>query len=548
MLVWFMSSLLASSALSSQQRTLPDRNSIAGQVVKVGSGEPIAKATVTITRADAASGESYTTTTSNEGQFVFQNIQPGRYRLSATRNGYVRAEYGTRSPNGPGSPITVAGNQNLTGIELRMIPGGTITGRVLDREGEPVANAVVEALKYSYRDGQRVMTVTQTVRSNDLGEYRLFWLQPGRYFVSATAPPPDARDQSAEAYIPIYYPGTADELAAAPIDLRGGIVLGGVDLAVMPARTLVVQGQIINGVTGQPSSNATIMVSRARHQANGSGFRISMRNLANIGTRMTNQGAFEIRGLVPGDYEIHGVLNERNLHLTARVPIEIGNTDVRNVAVVVQPGFKLTGRVAIEGQQAGQNNPELANVLVTLDLDSRNPLGEVPLVSPLRADGTFQLDHVGRDDYRISLAGMPANAYVKSARLGSVDVMTDGLRLEQPPANVLEILLSRNSVTVEGSVQNEKNEPAANVTVVLTPENSLRNRRDLYRTASTDASGRYRIEGVPPGDYRAYAWEDVEAGAWQDPEFLRQFEDRSRTVRVNEGGTSAVELRLIPAQ
>jgi len=68
---------------------------------------------------------------------------------------------------------------------------------------------------------------------------------------------------------------------------------------------------------------------------------------------------------------------------------------------------------------------------------------------------------------------------------------------------------------------------------------------DLYRTTSTDAMGHFHVEGVPPGDYRAFAWEDVETGAWLDPDFIRQFEDRGRPIRITESGTSNIELRVI---
>ena len=59
-----------------------------------------------------------------------------------------------------------------------------IAGRVYDRYGDPVGNANVQALKYVWQDGKRLLTAVQTVRTNDLGEYRLFWMQPGQYVVS----------------------------------------------------------------------------------------------------------------------------------------------------------------------------------------------------------------------------------------------------------------------------------------------------------------------------------------------------------------------------
>jgi hypothetical protein len=97
-------------------------------------------------------------------------------------------------------------------------------------------------------------------------------------------------------------------------------------------------------------------------------------------------------------------------------------------------------------------------------------------------------------------------------------------------------------------VQTEKQEPAVNVTVVFVPDTSRRSRPDMYRTASTDASGRFHVEGLPPGDYKVFSWEDVETGAWQDPDFIQRFEDRGKPVRIPENGTAGVELRVIPAQ
>src|SRR5437867_3049020 len=299
--------LLALLLIQPQQQTRPqDRGSIAGYVVKMGTAEPISKAIVTIAQVNAGRGQSFTATTTAGGQFAFQNLEPGQYRLSASRNGYVRMEYGARSPNRSGLPITLSAGQKLTDVAVQLMPAGTITGRVFDRDGEPLANVTVEELKYSYQEGQRVMNVVQTSRTNDLGEYRLFWLQPGQYFVSATPqdgqrgailnalavagpgiagniadiianrgggagrgggrgntgagqrgataqpPTPDPAapslpdDQPGEGYVPVYYPGTTDAQSAAPINLPPGIVFSGVDLTVAQVRTLRVQGQVIN--------------------------------------------------------------------------------------------------------------------------------------------------------------------------------------------------------------------------------------------------------------------------------------------------------------
>ena len=590
-----------------QQPARPqDRGSISGYIVRMGTGDPLSKSTVTITTYNAARNQSYTATSTTGGQFSFQNLEPGQYRLAANRAGYVRMEYGARSPSRPGLPITLSPGQRLTNIVLQLMPAGTITGRVFDRDGEPLANVNVEALKYSYQEGQRVMNVVQTARTNDLGEYRLFWLQPGQYFVSATPTdgqrgamlnalavagpgiagviddiianrggggrgggrgnpgsaqrggppqatpatpqiPSDGQDQTVEGYVPVYYPGTTDAQSAATINLQPGVLFSGVDLTVAAVRTLRVQGQVINGVTGQPAQNANVMLLPVQRVAGGGGFRGGLRNPGNFRTRV-NQGAFEIRGVVPGSYEIIAVLNDRNNRMTARLPLEIGNSDVQNVSLIASPGFTLSGRLVIEGQQSGTGNQDLSRVRVMLRPDSAAQMAGGAPAAPVQADGTFTLQQVGRDDYRLSIGGMPRNAYVNTARYSSTDVMNEGLRLDRQPSGPLDILISTNTGIADGVVQNDKQEASVNVTVVLIPDAERRSRFDLYRTASTDATGHFHIEGVAPGDYHFFSWENVENGAWQDPDFIRQFEDRGKPIRINEGGTSNIELRVIPPQ
>jgi protocatechuate 3,4-dioxygenase beta subunit len=610
-----MGLLLFQLGTQQQQNRPQDKASITGIILKMGSGDPVSKAVVTISAFNGGRSQSYTATTTAQGQFSFQNLDPGQYRLSATRSGFVRMEYGARTPNKPGLPITLNPGQRLTDVVLQIMPAGTISGRVFDRDGEPLANVTVEALKYSYQEGQKVMNEVQTTRTNDLGEYRLFWLQPGQYFVSATPPagqrgaltnsspiagpgiggavgnvgggnrggggggngggngggprgggrsgqqpPPQAppaaaaaqpaspNDEASEGYIPVYYPGTTDAQSAAPINLPAGIVFSGVDLTVAAVHTLRVFGQAVNGLTGQPVRNANLTLLPVQHAANGGGGR-GARNPGNFRSRtLDDQGRFEISGVVPGSYELIGILNDRNNRMTARVPLEIGNSDVQNVSIIMTPGFTLAGHLSIEGQQAGTGNQDLPRVRVMLRSDSPQIGGANP-ASPVMADGTFTLQQVGRDDYRLTVSGMPRNGYIKSARFGAMDVLNDGLRLDRAPSIPLEIVVSPNTGIADGTVSNEKQDFSPNVTVVLIPDGLRSNRLDLYRTTSTDAMGHFHVEGVPPGDYKVFSWDDVETGAWQDPDFIRAYEGRGKSIRITEGGTTSnIDLRLIPGQ
>jgi len=532
--------------------------SIAGFVVKLGTNEPLSKAVVTITSVDGGRGQMYSASTSTDGRFLLDKIPAGKYRLGANRSGYVRYEFGSRGPNRRGLDITVGAGQKMTQIMLPLSPAATITGRVFDRDGEPLAYVVVQAMKYTYQDGERVLNVAQTAVTNDLGEYRLFWLQPGQYFVSTTYDSSQrggfggpgrpvflgprggqsgiesVEATAGEARIPIYYPGTADPEAAAPINLQTGTVFSGVDLTVSVVHTFSLRGQVISGATGQPVSDVNVVLEP--HQRPGSRSPI-MRSRTNG----ANRGSFEIGGVLPGSYDLVAISNDRNNRMSARVPVDVSGSDIQNVSVVLTPGFSVPGHLTVEGP-----TQDASRIRITLRPSAGGMQfgGAIP-AAPVQADGTFTLQQVGQDIYRMNWNGLPRGFYVKTARLGAVDVLKEGLRLERQPTVPLEVVISSNTGTVDATVVTDKQEPSINTTFVLVPSLELRFRNDLYRTGATDAMGHLHLDGVPPGNYKAFAWEEVETGAWQDPEFVQQYEERGKPVRVSANSAANVELRVI---
>src|SRR5262245_33948323 len=174
------------------------RASIEGVVVKLGTGEPLANANVQLNLEDSQPGERLggrprpredfhrTAKSDRTGRFIFENVTPGTYRLIATyEGGYVPAEFGQRSPTEQGASFDIAAGQKMTGVQLAMSPTGAVSGRVYGINGEPLGKAQVMAMRQVYKDGRRTLTIVQMVATDDRGEYRLFWLAPGRYYVSA---------------------------------------------------------------------------------------------------------------------------------------------------------------------------------------------------------------------------------------------------------------------------------------------------------------------------------------------------------------------------
>ena len=129
---------------------------------------------------------AFSTISEDDGRFSLRDLPPGAYTLSVQSARYGSALYGQRRAGGPGSTLTVNAGQRLTDIRISMLPAGAIAGRIIGRNGEPVVRALVQAYQLSYRDGKKVLAAKQSAVANDLGEYRLFSLPAGQYFVAAT--------------------------------------------------------------------------------------------------------------------------------------------------------------------------------------------------------------------------------------------------------------------------------------------------------------------------------------------------------------------------
>jgi hypothetical protein len=128
--------------------------------------------------------------------------------------------------------------------------------------------------------------------------------------------------------------------------------------------------------------------------------------------------------------------------------------------------------------------------------------------------------------------------FVKSMSLSGADVLQSGLHLDRQPEGTLEIVLGSRPSVVEGR------SPLPGAVVVLLPPENSSFRRDMYRTATADSRGVFRFENVVPGEYRIYAWDDIESGAWLDPAFLKEQESRGRRLTVGEATTVNIDLEF----
>jgi hypothetical protein len=202
----------------------------------------------------------------------------------------------------------------------------------------------------------------------------------------------------------------------------------------------------------------------------------------------------------------------------------------------------------------------MATLRIVLRSDPLIAGTNVAAVSP-QPDGSFTIQGVpASGDYRVLVIPILASAtppdsappvippifqnlYVKSIRMGDLDVLNDRLHLENLPREPMIIVIGSNPGTLQGRVVNDRQQPISGSTVVLIHDDGLRYRVNEKVTLS-DTSGRYEFLNVSPGRYRLFAWQKVEPGAWQDPDYMQSFENRGVPVRVEEGGRATADAAV----
>jgi hypothetical protein len=536
-----------------------------------------------------------------DGTFVFDAVRAGLYRIVATRPGYVTAEYGQRWPNGVGTPLTLPPGRTVSNVPIPMLLTAAISGRARDASGQPMGNVEVQALKATYRAGRRELTKVDTAVTDDRGEYRLFWLAPGRYYLSARHPDlgrsmmrvsqgfvgggglvgPNgliqfqefrnngdgasgqplviglAANRIKERYMPVYFPGTTDEHMASPVDLAAGADQSGVDFVLEPVLMQRVRGRVVYESNGDPATSAHVqwVSSTGASSMSGSDDLFGFAGMLDLPhTVQCCDGSFEF-ALAPGSYTIVAANN----NLSARADVQVGFGDVDGVLLSLGQSFNITGRVIFEGRQA--TPAELNSLRISLALNPPVPGLAPNSYSVVLPNGTLTLS-AARGDFKINIAplliapgaslvpprqesSILSNLYVKSIRLGSADALNGGLHLDGRPDAPLEIVIGTTPGSVEGVVVNQNREPVPNVPVSMLPDAARRGRFDLYKSVSSDAAGRFKFEQVPPGDYVAFAWDGFESGEWQNADFVAPYEGRGTRVRVLDNASAVLELTAL---
>jgi uncharacterized surface anchored protein len=169
-----------------------------------------------------------------------------------------------------------------------------------------------------------------------------------------------------------------------------------------------------------------------------------------------------------------------------------------------------------------------------------------PGAGVVSAEGKFSLENLSPQVYSLSVTGLPETHYISAVRLSDVALTNAPIALSGGVLGNRVSARSAGAGSVQGSVSEEK-QPASGATVVLIPEGARREVAHFYKTAATDQNGRFQMTGIAPGEYKLYAWDEVQNEAWRDPAFQKKFENKGKTVSLKTGGQERAELTLLSA-
>jgi protocatechuate 3,4-dioxygenase beta subunit/5-hydroxyisourate hydrolase-like protein (transthyretin family) len=519
--------------------------SVAGLVVKLGSGEPLKKAEVYLQKVDDQES-GYSAHTDATGHFAIRKIDPGRYYLRVQRSGYVSQLYGENSSSGHGAVLALSAGHEIQDLLFRLAPWAIISGRITDEDGDPISGVQVSAMHHYFIQGKRTLETQGAAETNDLGEFRLYGLSKGRYLIRAqievrwqralrTANPDDPSSAAQTGYAPIYYPGTSDQSRAAVIDVAPGQEIPAIDFTLIPVRTFRVRGHVFNAVLGQPAKNCIVML--IRHDPNVSAWH------ARQGETDCNKGSFELNDVVPGTYSLIVILSSSGKQHSSHATVEVDNTNVDDVRINVGPGIDLTGRILVEGHKA-LDFSEVQLFLHDPEQDFNGNAGAV-----IKPDGSLLFEGVPEGTFQMrvwSQAQDFSDFYLKAARANGEDILEKGLTVGAGSARgPVDVVLSSAGSRIEGTVTDDNDLPSAGAVVALVPEGK-RDQFRLYKDTTTDQYGQFVLRGIAPGNYKIFSWREVESNAWEDPDFLAPFESKGTGITAEENGHVSITLKLIP--
>jgi protocatechuate 3,4-dioxygenase beta subunit len=545
--VWiqFVAAWLAAGVSSLAQAPPSPFAAVSGVVLNDATGEPIRRAQVRLSTADAPQLEAVTYSESN-GAFGFNTIPPGKYRLFAQKDGFQGQWFGANTPSRPPGTLVLSASAARYGITFRLRPMGSIAGSVFDQDGDPLADMSLRLLKAAFERRKPAWRDAGWASSDDHGHYRFTGVAPGRYLVMAAnqhrpalvAHPEGVTGNGLmqQVYAAQFFSGATQVSSATPVEVLPGKEVAEIDFHLAPRPVTTLQGKIVLpsgfSVEGLPANTVVQII-------------VYPQDVDNNGAQSAGGMAagpnfeFQVPNLTAGPYLVVANLSTDGRDYRAAERVELPLT--QEMALRLEPSIDLAGRLDVEG-----NGPPPSAFHVTLLSGDLPPIRMQPRAD-VQPDGSFVIHNVVPGIWDIDAEPVPPGGYIKAMRLGDQDVLTEEMILTSATRDQLRVVMSTRGAVVAGQVKVPHDVPrSARAAVLLAPAGKFENVWSFFATAAADDTGHFEFKGVTPGRYRLYAFDELEFGEWDDPAFLKAFEPLSEVFDVAEGARTEREIPLIP--
>jgi hypothetical protein len=513
--MWKIAPALAFAAVVALAQSQSSKNgSIGGVVRDTGTGTPIAEVVVSVTiNSRYANGTIYTS--SDSKTITVLTDAQGRYRLSDLPAGVYRVWARSKDLLGASGAkmVNLRSGQDLASIDFSFAASGSITGRVLDQNREPIPGASVHLVSKEYSSGGVAYLVRDVVRADDQGAYALRRVAPGRSFLlmaaNRTAIPPISETPAdlklrKPSFVPTYYPSAGDPEGAAPVVLGAGERREGVDLLMLRAPSYCIEGRLQGSAGPVPSLLMIAGQELGAGIASGGGAAM-LPPSTDVGT----DGKFRVCGLRAGNYKLMAYSPSPPSAAPSAppqfgtLPVTISDKDVAGLLVVESPGLPLKGTVEWAG--APLDPPLTARLSVYLRNLSRSVSmqGEPQTYARSEIPGEFSIPTVLVDEYRVATNLNAPGVYVKDITYGGASVLYAPLRAGSSANNELRVVLARDGGSIAVKVAGKDGNAAPHVNVVIFPagvpsEAALAERMVI---GEADQNGNYSYGVLAPGKY-----------------------------------------------
>jgi len=525
----------AASLLFAQDTVPKDKAVFEGSVVDSVTGQAVSKAAIHLS-ALKPEQPGYSGRADANGRFRFAAIAPGDYHLAVSARGYIDATAAVLQPGRANSILHFSAGQSITGASVLLDAEAIITGRVTDAQGEALPSASITALRTAWQNGSRAFTTAGYAPADDRGEYRLK-LPAGRYSITAGTGGifSEGPGKPEMRLGPAYYPGGTTIETAAPIELRAGQQMGGVDFKLPAMVAYHVRGALVPYVN---SPGLKVLYLRSRN-----GLRAAVAGAAAI----EKDGSFDLAGVPPGSYMLD-VPPIRGMPTAAQIPIDVTDRDVNGVKVPAMAPFELRGHARFEENEVTPPAVPIKLVLQNLDVF----LFDFTRHFSVEHDGSFTQINMQCAEY-VLRNGADGDVYVKSATIGGRPVVGGRVDLRNGPPGEIEIVLGTGTGEVTGAVRwpdaNAGAPPvlvSAGHAILVSPDGPTGNTG--ARSVEIDSNGQFRFPFVPPGRWLVFVSPSFEEGLWQNAEFVKQLATRGMPVDLPSKGAEHVDAPPLTAE